>query len=86
MRNQLNIRDLVIDFYHKYYSANQMKLVVYSKESLDQIQSWVVDKFQNVPDMQLHRPIFPTDPFTNTKKVLLILYIVYTYIILYILI
>jgi len=36
----LNIRELLLDFYGKHYSANIMKFVVYGKESLDTLQKW----------------------------------------------
>ncbi len=38
----LPIRDLMMDFHEKNYSANLMKLVFYSNQSLDSMQSWAV--------------------------------------------
>jgi insulysin len=59
----LNIRNLVINFYNQYYSANIMKLVVYGKESLDILQQWVETKFSSVPNKNV--PLFqvPHDAF-----------------------
>ena len=37
-----NIRELCMDFHKKYYSANVMKVVVYSKESLDTMQVKII--------------------------------------------
>lgn len=59
----LNTRDMMIDFYQRYYSANVMKVVVYGKESLEKLEKWVVDKFSEVPNKNLSRTIFPSDPF-----------------------
>ena len=58
---------MVVDFYHRYYSANHMKVVLYSKETLDQMEEWVVQKFSAVPNQDLPRPVFPTDPFSSTQ-------------------
>jgi insulysin len=68
----LNTHDLVVQFYHKHYSANLMKVVLYSKESLDTMEGWVTEKFSAVPNKDLPRPVFPSDPFgpTEVKKYL----------------
>jgi insulysin len=44
----LDIRSILIEFYEKHYSSNLMKLVVYGKESLDELQRMVVPKFVKV--------------------------------------
>jgi insulysin len=59
----LNTRDLVMAFYKKHYSANNMRVVVYAKESLDQLQAWVEGKFSAVPNQNLPRSVFPSDPY-----------------------
>ncbi|HPI39617.1 MAG TPA: insulinase family protein [Pseudobdellovibrionaceae bacterium] len=43
-------QDVLLDFYKKYYSANQMKLVLVSSLSLDQQESMVREKFSLVPN------------------------------------
>jgi insulysin len=63
----LDTRDMVIDFYKKHYSANLMKVVVYSKEPLDVMQGWVVEKFSAVPNKSLSRPVFPSDPYGSEQ-------------------
>lgn len=45
-----NIRDVLIEFYNRYYSANLMRLVVYGRESLEKLESMVVTKFVHVPN------------------------------------
>lgn len=59
----LNPRDIVIDFYNKYYSSNIMKLAVYGKDSLDVMQQWVEEKFSKIPDKALSPLRFPSDPY-----------------------
>lgn len=48
-----DVRTELIDFYHKYYSANLMTLVLLGKESLDELQSLAHDKFSSIQDKQL---------------------------------
>ncbi|PLW70444.1 insulinase family protein [Pseudohalioglobus lutimaris] len=45
-----SIRDELLSFYDKYYSANQMRLVVLGAESLDELQSLVAPMFSQVPN------------------------------------
>jgi len=58
-----NPRDVVIEFYHKYYSSNIMKLVLYGKEDLDTLQKWAEEKFAAIPDKNLSPPRVPSDPY-----------------------
>ena len=58
-----NPRDIVIDFYRKYYSSNIMKLAVYGRDSLDVMQKWVEEKFSAIPDKSPSSPRFPSDPY-----------------------
>ena len=62
-----NPRDIVIDFYKKYYSSNIMKLAVYGSESLDVMQKWVEEKFSAIPDKSLSSPRFPSDPYRQEQ-------------------
>lgn len=60
------VRDDLLAFYDKYYSANLMRLVVLGTESLDELQSMVVPMFSPVPDKSLQRSeitasLFPED-------------------------
>ena len=54
---------MVVEFYRKHYSANRMKVVLYSKEALDVQQAWVTEKFSAVPNQDLPRQVFPSDPY-----------------------
>lgn len=48
----------VRDFYAQHYSANIMKLVLYGRQSLDELESLVRAKFGAVKDKQL-QPLSP---------------------------
>jgi insulysin len=49
----VEIRSEFINFHKKHYSANRMKLVVLGRESLDQLESWVVELFSGVQNKDL---------------------------------
>jgi len=60
------IRDELLLFYDKHYSANQMRLVVLGAESLDELQSLVAPMFSQVPNKSYQQtditaPIFPPE-------------------------
>eukprot|EP00959_Pyramimonas_sp_CCMP1952_P000247 4776-Pyramimonas_sp.AAC.1 len=48
-----DVRGMVEEFYQSKYSANLMKLVVYGRQSLDELQSMVKQKFAPVVDKDL---------------------------------
>lgn len=60
--NGINIRDAVIDFFHKTYSANLMRLVVYARESLDELEAMVVSKFSAVANKNLPVRVWDSSP------------------------
>jgi insulysin len=68
----MNIRQIMIDFYQKYYSANLMKVAIYGKESLDILQKWAIEKFSAVPNKNNAINHFPSDPFhaNQMKKII----------------
>lgn len=49
------LRGDLIRFYDKHYSANNMRLVVFGAENLDQLQSWVESKFSAVENKNIRR-------------------------------
>jgi insulysin len=63
----LDVREAFIKFYEQHYSANLMKLVVLGRESLDQLQKWVIEKFSQVPDKNLAPPDFEGKPYTKKE-------------------
>ena len=70
----LNTRELMLQFYNKYYSANLMRVVVYGSQSLDELQTMVCgsssstggsgdQRFAAVPNKGLTVPTFSPDCF-----------------------
>ena len=60
------IRDELIVFYEKHYSANVMRLVVFGAQSLDELESLVVPMFSEVPNRafehsDIDAPLFAPD-------------------------
>ncbi len=49
-RPEQSLRQQLISFYDRYYSANLMTLVVVGREPLQELQAMVVPKFSQVPD------------------------------------
>ena len=62
-RNGKSTRDVLIDFYTRYYSANQMKLVVLGREPIPQLEKWVTNKFSKVPNSNAVTPEFQAPLF-----------------------
>ncbi|UZE94896.1 insulinase family protein [Alkalimarinus alittae] len=57
-RDDKDIRNVLIEFYKKNYSANQMKLVVLGKEPIHQLEAWVSSKFSAIPNNKTQGPKF----------------------------
>ncbi|KRW98169.1 Metalloenzyme, LuxS/M16 peptidase-like protein [Pseudocohnilembus persalinus] len=58
-----NIRDDLLKFYEKYYSANLMKLVVNSNESIEEIEKSVIEKFSPIVNKNYQRQSYGEVPF-----------------------
>lgn len=72
--NTLNvptIRDDLLTFYKKFYSANIMKLVVYGKEDLETLEKWTVKMFSDVKNIDVEVPIMKEIPFDKENLGLL---------------
>lgn len=46
----INLRDRLLEFHAKYYSANQMRLVILGKDSLEVLTQLAVNYFTDVPN------------------------------------
>ncbi|XP_022743488.1 insulin-degrading enzyme-like 1, peroxisomal isoform X2 [Durio zibethinus] len=68
----LDTRQELLKFYEDKYSANLMHLVVYSKGSLDKIQSMVEDKFQEIRNSDRSCFQFPGQPCTSEHLQILV--------------
>lgn len=58
-----NIREVLIEFYNKYYSANKMKLVIMTNKK---IKNHIVDIFSKVKNYDLKHNIITSLPFTDS--------------------
>ncbi|KAJ3416993.1 hypothetical protein HDV05_007475 [Chytridiales sp. JEL 0842] len=61
----VDIREVLLEFHAKYYSANIMKLVVLGKESLEELTDWVVDLASAIKNKDVPVPAFPGHPLTK---------------------
>ncbi|GLT96004.1 hypothetical protein SLE2022_136540 [Rubroshorea leprosula] len=68
----VDTRQELLKFYDENYSANLMHLVVYSKESLDKIQSLVEDKFQEISTSGRSFLSFPGQPCSSEHLQILV--------------
>lgn len=59
----LKIHEMLVEFYKTHYSANIMKFVLYSAESLDVMQAWAVEKLSPVENRNLTRLVVAPDPY-----------------------
>lgn len=60
-------RDDVISFYKKYYSANNMKLVVMSARPIKETKAWVEKYFKDIPNLKVARPSYK-DNYLDLKR------------------
>lgn len=63
----INVRDEFLKFHAKYYSANEMKLVIVGREDLDTLEKWVVEMFSEVKNKDLPSPRWDGQPFTEKE-------------------
>ncbi len=73
-RPDASIRDDLLAFYERHYSANAMRLVVMGKESLDELESLVAPLFSQVPNRnyqaaQIEAPLFDPEALPMLVKV-----------------
>ncbi|KAL0124001.1 hypothetical protein PUN28_006072 [Cardiocondyla obscurior] len=61
----INVRNRLLEFHEKYYSANIMSLSVLGKESLDELENMVINFFSGVRNKEIEVPTWPEHPFKN---------------------
>lgn len=66
--NVEGIRNILIRFHEQFYSANLMKLVIYGRETLDELQLWAEELFSQVRNAQVERPVWSSDPWNLSKQ------------------
>ena len=52
----VDVREQLLAFYKRYYSANMMTLAVVGREPLDQLEEWVTRMFSPVPNNDVPPP------------------------------
>ncbi|KAI9474731.1 metalloprotease [Coemansia sp. RSA 989] len=60
----VDLRERLLDFHAKYYSADIMRLVVVGRDSLDQLTEWVVSRFSGIRSKGMTKPLFKGHPLT----------------------
>ncbi|KAG0225257.1 Insulinase (Peptidase M16) [Actinomortierella wolfii] len=70
----IDVRDELIKFHSKYYSANIMKLVILGREPLDQLAAWAVEKFSPIRNLGIKPPAYTNPPWTE-KELLNVAYV-----------
>lgn len=58
-----NLREQLLNYHEKYYSANIMKLVILGREKLDVLESWAREYFNQLRSNSVVRPIISPDAF-----------------------
>jgi len=57
-REGISVRDKLIEFYDRWYSADIMALSVVGRESLDQLEAWVRERFSEIPARDIEPPLY----------------------------
>ena len=57
-RPETSTRDKLIAFYERWYSADIMALTVVGRESLDELETWVRERFSEVPNRDIQPPLY----------------------------
>lgn len=71
-RPDSDIRDELVQFYNKYYSANIMRLVVLGSQSLDELESLTRPLFSQVPNHSFQRKVIQAPLFEPGELPLLV--------------
>ncbi len=57
-RDGVSVRDKLIEFYKRWYSADIMALTVVGRESLEQLEEWVTQRFSEIPNHGISPPLY----------------------------
>lgn len=61
----VDVREELLKYHSSRYSANLMRLVILSNESLNTLTDWAVDMFSPAVNKNLERPIYKSSPFKD---------------------
>ncbi|GAA5996471.1 uncharacterized protein JCM10292_007631 [Rhodotorula paludigena] len=67
LKRGIDVRQRLIEWCEKHYSANLCKLAVVTKDSLDETTATIVSQFAAVPNRTLSPPSFPGSPYTSDE-------------------
>lgn len=70
-----NLHDALKAFYHRYYSANLMKAVIYSNKPLEELQKVAVSTFGRIENRNAIVPEITVPPVTSKQKGIIIHYV-----------
>lgn len=59
----INVRDELLRFHDKWYSANIMCLSVYGREQLNELEAMVIPRFTTIVNKNVKSPKWPNHPF-----------------------
>jgi insulysin len=65
--NKPDIREKMIDFYHKYYTSDNMSICIASSKSFDDLISLIENTFSTIP-LKIKHPFSISRPFYNLNK------------------
>ncbi|KAL4151111.1 hypothetical protein PRNP1_010497 [Phytophthora ramorum] len=61
----IDVREQLLTFYHEFYSASIMKLVIYGKEDVETLSQWACELFTEIPNSMRRSPAFDQEqPYT----------------------
>ncbi|KNC32106.1 Insulin-degrading enzyme [Lucilia cuprina] len=74
-QNNIEIRDELLKFHKQWYSSNIMSLAVIGKETLDELEDMVMEKFSEIENKNVEVPHWPREPYDEdqyARKVMIV--------------
>lgn len=66
-QNNINVRNELMKFHNQWYSPNIMSLAVFGKESLDDLERFVVQMFSQIENKNVKAPCWPDMPYDESQ-------------------
>ena len=67
--NGVNVRERIVAFHRKYYSASAMALVILGREPVETLRGWAVYKFTAIANNGVVPRTFPSHPYVGCSGV-----------------
>ena len=61
------VREALLEFHAKYYSASVMKCCLVGKESIPELEKMATASFSDIPNTDITDPVFPGNPYTEKE-------------------